>query len=95
MTCMAENPRHIRRPRLLVRAARFGLAGYVRDRDLRRLFGSAPPPSPGQALQSLIEREAIMESERRTGVARYSIALHVQILTALMAESRLGADPFS
>ncbi len=95
MTCRTENPRHIRRPRLLVRAARFGLAAYVRDRDLRRLFGAAAPPDPGQALQPLIEREAVMESERRTGAARYSVALHVRILTALMAESRLGAEPFS
>ncbi len=29
---------NLRRPRLLIRAARFGLQDYRRDRDLRRLL---------------------------------------------------------
>ena len=39
----------IRRPRLLIRAARFGMTEYNRDRDLKRLLASDPkdpwPPS--------------------------------------------------
>lgn len=85
----------IRRPRLLVRAARFGLADYVRERDLRRLFGPAAPFRPGHALTPLLEREAACEADRRTGCAGYSAARHVAVLTALMAESRLGAEALS
>jgi hypothetical protein len=34
----------LRRPRLLLHAARFGLGDYRRERDLRRLIGT--PTSP-------------------------------------------------
>jgi len=97
MTGSSENdPTTIRRPRLLGRAARFGLVDYVRDRDLRRVFGAAAaPPRPGRAIAPLMAREALMESDRKAGSAAYSAARHVQVLTALMAESRLCAAPLS
>lgn len=95
MTQSTDDIRTIRRPRLLVRAARFGLAHYARERDLKRLFGTVSPPRPGHALQPLIEQEAAIEKDRRTGMGGYSIARHIEVLTALMAESRLAPASLS
>ncbi|QIE54575.1 hypothetical protein G5B40_03455 [Pikeienuella piscinae] len=76
----------IRRPKLLSRAARAGAAIYRRERDLTRLL----PKLFGQraVLPAIIAAEAACESERRTGVATYSVARHVSLLAALVAESR-------
>lgn len=74
------------RPRLLVRAARLGIEDYRRDRDLRRLTDQTRPES---ALPHLLEKEAVMEATRMAGDASYSVARHVELLIALMAEARL------
>ncbi|WP_240794004.1 DUF6477 family protein [Pseudorhodobacter turbinis] len=37
---------NLRRPRLLIRAARHGIQDYRRDRDLRRLINAVSPPLP-------------------------------------------------
>ncbi len=79
----------LRRPRLLIRAARFGLADYRRERDLRRLVGEAAPMTTETALAALIEREQRMETTRCTGAGAYSVARHVELLIAIMAEARL------
>jgi hypothetical protein len=85
----------LRRPRLLVRAAKIGLEDYVRDRDLRRMFAPEAPPRPGLAMGALMDREAEIEAVRQAGGAAYSAARHVEVLTALIAECRLSADPVS
>lgn len=85
--------RALRRPRLLIRAARFGLTDYRRDRDLARLVPGAPMPGPAQALCALIEKEAELEETRKSGRAGYSIARHVELLIAMMAEARLIPRP--
>lgn len=82
---------NLRRPRLLVRAARHGLQDYRRDRDLRRLIAPAPGVTPDVALAHLLDEEARVENTRRAGDASYSIARHVELLIAMMAESRLIA----
>jgi len=79
----------LRRPCLLIRAAKFGLADYRRDRDLRRLTQSSSLPSPGRAVNLLISEENRLEETRRTGDATYSVARHIEVLVALMAEARL------
>ena len=79
----------LRRPKLLIRAARFGLADYDRDRDLRRLMRTPAAPAPRQAMPGLIEEEARLEDIRKSGGAAYSPARHVEVLIALMAEARL------
>lgn len=83
----------LRRPRLLIRAARCGLDDYRRDRDLARLLGRRPPPAPGQALERLLAEEERLEEIRRAGAAAYSPARHVELLIALMAEARLLPRP--
>ncbi|WP_205749098.1 DUF6477 family protein [Frigidibacter oleivorans] len=83
----------LRRPALLIRAARAGLAEYDRARDLRRLLPRAGQPAPGRALAALVEAEALADADRREGRAGYSVIRHVGLLVALLAEARMGAEP--
>lgn len=79
----------LKRPRLLVSAARFGVDDYSRDRDLRRLLRTDSIPRPGAALLRLIDIEAAMNEQRVQNDAIYSIAQHVDALTAIMGEAHL------
>lgn len=79
----------MRRPSLLIRAARFGLADYRRERDLARLVNSTRAPSPREALGRLLQQEEDLEASRQAGGAGYSIARHIEVLIAMMAEARL------
>lgn len=89
MTKVADMLKSLRRPRLLIRAARFGLTDYSRDRDLRRLMRTSRTPAPAQALDGLLAQEARLEEDRRAGDAAYSVTRHVDVLIAVMAEARL------
>ena len=80
----------LRRPRLLVRAARLGLPEYNRQRSMRRLLPGETAPMPGQAFERLVEHEAALDQIRRDGAAAYSAARHVELLVALMDEARLA-----
>lgn len=77
----------LRRPKLLIRAARIGSANYRRERDLRRLIKSQSLPKPGKGLTMLMAMEQELEVIRKTGNATYSISRHVEILAALIAEA--------
>ncbi|MEE9426576.1 MAG: DUF6477 family protein [Paracoccaceae bacterium] len=80
---------NLHRPRLLIRAARFGLEEYNRDRDLKRVMRTGIAPSPQRAVNTLMVEEAKLEENRQTGGASYSVARHVEVLIALMAEAQL------
>ena len=77
----------LRRPRLLMRAARFGMEEYRRDRDLRHLINGNMQPE--RAVPRLLSEEALLEDTRRRGDATYSVSRHIEVLIALMAEARL------
>ncbi|UWQ20266.1 DUF6477 family protein [Jannaschia sp. W003] len=77
----------LRRPAMMVAAARHGAALYRRRRDLRRMLRVAIPPTPRLALERLVPIEAELEMRRRTRAKGYSVARHVDILAALMAEA--------
>ncbi|MBP7001183.1 DUF6477 family protein [Amaricoccus sp.] len=79
----------LRRPKILVRAARAGIAEYRRDRDLKRLVRASADAAPGDSLQPLLAEERRLETTRTTGGATYNIHRHVAVLTALLAEARL------
>lgn len=79
----------LRRPRLLIRAARFGVADYKRERDLRRLINASTRATPEAALPQLISAEEQLEQTRRAGDAAYSVSRHIEVLIALIAETRL------
>ncbi|MCA0045015.1 DUF6477 family protein [Celeribacter litoreus] len=79
----------LRRPSLLIRAARFGMTDYNRTRTLKRLMNISTLPSPKHALSALLDAEARLEETRQSGDAAYSVARHVEVLIALMSEARL------
>jgi hypothetical protein len=78
---------NLRRPRLLMRAARFGLGEYRRERDLRRLVN--PSASPEVTVPHLLSVEEALEAGRLAGDAGYSPARHIDVLIALLAEAQL------
>jgi hypothetical protein len=79
----------LRRPRLLIRAARIGAQDYRRDTRLPRLLGLPTPPRPGAALMRLMEIEADLDERRCAEDASYTVAAHVEVLVAMMGEARL------
>ena len=79
----------LRRPKLLIRAARLGLADYSRTRDLRRIMRTGAVPTPSNAVAALMNTEAELEECRRSGTSTYSVIRHVEVMIALMAEARL------
>ena len=93
MTDLARRLSALRRPRLLIRAARFGLAEYDRSRDLRRLLRVPVAPGPLRALAILIDEEARLDGARQAGDPAYRPGRHVEMLIALMGEARLLPRP--
>ncbi|KPU84067.1 hypothetical protein JI58_06055 [Marinosulfonomonas sp. PRT-SC04] len=89
MTDLMSMLKTLYRPRLLIRAARFGMTDYSRKRDLQKLLRSTAMPSPAQAVAKLMAEETFLEDKRITGDATYSITRHVLVLIALMGEVRL------
>ena len=79
----------LRRPRLLIRAARIGAEDYRRNAHLHRVLGATCLPRSTQALQRLIDLEADLDMGRRDGSASYSISRHIEVLIAMMGEARL------
>ena len=78
----------LRRPRLLMSAARHGMVDYRRARDLLRLLGYCP--NAAVAVADLAEMEAATEAARRAGSPSWSCTRHVEVLIALMAERALA-----
>ncbi len=90
MTDIPHRLSTLRRPRILINAARAGIADYRRDRDLKRLLKNMKT-APDQALGTLLAEEDRLEATRAEGNATYSIHRHIAVLTALLAEARLAA----
>ena len=79
----------IRRPRLLIRAARIGAQDYHREGCLRSLLGAGLPQRGAAALRHLLDIESELDAQRRMADARYSVARHLEVLIALIGEARL------
>jgi len=89
MTDFCRMLANLKRPRLLIRAARFGIEDYHRERDLARLIDTPAHATPETALPRLFCEEERMENTRRAGDLGYSLSRHIEVLIALMAEARL------
>ena len=76
----------LKRPSLLIRAARIGAQEYSRNRHLRRLLGYGTLPRPSAALVRLMELEREMNDARRADEAGYSLPRHLDLLIAMMGE---------
>jgi hypothetical protein len=79
----------LKRPRLLIRAARIGAQDYTRNRHLNRLLGYGALPRPAAALMRLMELEREMDEARKTNEAGYSLARHLDLLIAMMGEAQV------
>jgi hypothetical protein len=89
MTPLLASLTTLRRPQTLMRAARFGLRDYSRERDLKRLIKKQKAPRPANAIEELMAMESVLEETRQAGQAAYSVARHIEVLAAIMAETRL------
>ncbi|MEY8839768.1 DUF6477 family protein [Cribrihabitans sp. XS_ASV171] len=79
----------LKRPRLLVRAARMGAQEYNRDRHLQRILGYGALPRPAAALMRLMELERGLDEQRQAEDAAYSLPRHLDLLIAMMGEAQL------
>lgn len=86
-----ETPR-LRRPSMLIRAAREGQAGWRRRRDLTRLLRLDICPAPGAALPRLRAEEAMVNEARLAGAAEYDMHRHVTLMIAILAEMRAAIE---
>ena len=78
------------RPRILVTTAQFGAKRYHRNRDLPGAVPGLLAQPDDRILPKLAEVEAQCEADRRAKSAAYRPAKHVQVLAALLAETRLA-----
>ena len=86
-----QTVRALKRPRLLVSAARCGLPEYRREMMLRSALRGqidGALPGPVQALALLLPVEAALNARRLDRDAAWRPARHVLVLTAIMAEAR-------
>ena len=89
MTDLFSMLSQLRRPRLLIQAARAGSEEYRRDPHLYRLLGHGRLPKSGEALIRLMDMEDALNQQRRDGAGSYSLVAHVDVLIAMMGEARL------
>lgn len=85
----ADTP--LRRPRLLIRAAREGQPGWRRQRDLPRLLRLDRCPAPGTTLPRLRAEEAALNNARLMRADHYDLQRHVTLMIAILAEMRAVA----
>ena len=88
MTELATVLDALRRPKILIRAARAGVVDYRRERDLKRLLKAPKGFAPLQAISTLLAEENRLEANRTSGEATYNLQRHVAVLTAILAEAR-------
>ncbi len=93
MTPTTSRLTNLRRPRLLIRAARHGLGDYDRDSALGRLIDRDPRQTSDDIVRALLAAEAEIESHRKSGQAIYSLTRHIELLVALMCEARRLSKP--
>lgn len=89
MPQLSQTLKTLKRPRILVGAARKGAALYRRDRDLPPLLKALRGMESGGP-EALLMAEAQLEQTRSSGDTGYSLARHVTLLAALIAEARLS-----
>lgn len=79
----------LKRPSLLVRAARFGFDEYRRSVHLGRILQAEKLPGHADAIMQLLDIEAAVEARRLARAGDYRPARHVEILIAIAGEAAL------
>lgn len=80
---------NLRRPKILVRAAKLGLQEYNRETHLKKITRSPVTGSSNAIIDRLLVQENTLEDARRKGDASYNVQHHIRVLTAVLAEARL------
>ena len=80
---------HLKRPRLLTRAAQMGAEHYYRDSHLDRVLGLGSHLRSGPVLIKLMEKEAALNAQRLSQDAAYSLTQHLDLLIAMVGEARI------
>lgn len=89
MTHPEKTLRAIRRPRLLVKAARLGAGSARAESDVGRLFPQFDTADRRELFDALAMREAELDGERRAGEVTYSAAQHIRMLSGMILLARL------
>ncbi len=92
MSDFAQMLHALRRPKILIRAARAGVVDYRRERDLKKLLRQQAAGASARAIDSLLAEETRLEATRTSGEGTYNLQRHVAILTAIIAEARMVAQ---
>ncbi|WP_370229990.1 DUF6477 family protein [Cognatishimia sp.] len=79
----------LKRPAILVRAAKDAALSYQRKVHLRRFFGETLPHKNATLLAQLLELEHKSNEQRLAEMAEYSVARHLDILIALIGEAQI------
>lgn len=82
----------LKRPKLLVKAAGFGLKDYRRKTHLKRILGGAVPAKTNAVILQLFDLENHLNMLRKTRDATYSAARHIDVLVALIAENQTSVE---
>lgn len=77
---------YMKRPSLLVTAARAGVMTYNRERSLRRILKTTGTPALLKGLTMLLDEEQIQNDLRRTGSGLYDVSHHIELMIALIAD---------
>lgn len=80
------------RPKILIKTAHIGARQYRRQRDLPGAVPGLLARPSGEILPRLVEVEAQCEIERREKSAAYRPGRHVQVLSALLAETMAAQE---
>tara|TARA_B110000908_G_C9792449_1_gene245035 strand:- start:96 stop:398 length:303 start_codon:yes stop_codon:yes gene_type:complete len=78
----------LHRPHLLMRAASIGAQDYRRETHLPRLLEFGVLPRHADALMRLIDVEQDFERQRTTADPCYNVVDHVELMIAVVGESR-------
>ncbi len=89
MTNLKNALESIHRPKTLMRAAKSALGNYDRSTGLQRLLGKSDKIRPEDALRELLPLEQDCETRRQTGRIAYSVARHLEVMVAIIAEASL------
>lgn len=77
---------NLKRPKILIKAAKIASQTYRRSRDLSRILGYSHPTLDSSIHQQIFDLEHSINQKRRLGDASYDLKTHVQVLGALLAE---------
>ena len=77
----------LRRPKLLMRAARIGAAEYKRLAHRPRLLGYGRMPKHSEAILRFIEIEENLNALRKAGESAYNLLRHIDVMIAIVGEA--------